>query len=191
MPKYNNIYPPPQREVTGEEPVTVAEFKNYARLEGFIDTDASTADSLSDFDFDDDLIADMITTAREILEKQSGLILIPSTVTVFFTNLIGGVELPGPMDDFDTLTNCHGSALSSWTLFGGDFKIVKSPKEADLTAVYDAGYGNTELPALPEGIKLDILRLVFFLYVNRGDVPGAVNYASSLCKSYSRNTWLK
>src|SRR5687768_16831997 len=89
------------KDVTDEsdisvEPVTVDEFKDYLRLEGYIDTDESTADSLSDFDFDDGLIADIIKAARIKTEKKYNVSLVAKTLEVVITNMCGMQELPFP-----------------------------------------------------------------------------------------------
>ena len=52
-----------------EEPVTLQEMKDYLRLEGFVDEEESTTESLSDFTFDDTLINTMISAARQKIEK--------------------------------------------------------------------------------------------------------------------------
>jgi hypothetical protein len=64
------------------EPVTVQEVKNYLRLEGFIDSSESIS---SEFNDDDVLIANLITSARERLEEFTGLSFIPKTWQIEFT----------------------------------------------------------------------------------------------------------
>src|SRR5688572_22287727 len=100
------------------EPVTVAEFKNYALLEGFQDVEDSTP---VDFDGDDDLIEMLIAGARESVEKFTGLSLVSKTLTVMLTNLAGGVLLPGaPIGDITSLTDEDGDEITDYTVLGND-----------------------------------------------------------------------
>lgn len=191
MPKFNAILSIKDVTTTStvsDEPVTVQECKDYMRLEGFVDTDESTADSLSDFDLDDGLILDLITTARELFERNTNTHLIPKTLEVYFTNLIGRIELPGPVGEITELLDCDGTEIEAtgYEVKGNVWKFLKCPKYQDMTITYEAGYGNTGCPALPEGIKLELKRLVFYLYVNRGDDAGIQRYASQLAKPYRR-----
>lgn len=169
------------------EPVTVQEMKDYMRLEGFVDVDESTTDALSDFDLDDTLIGESISAARELIEMKTGLVLIPKTIEVVFTNLCGGQELPGPVGTLTILLDSSGDSMdvADVELVGNKFKSMRSPLGADMIATYEAGYGRTGLP-LPKLIKADIMRVCFYLYQNRGDQKSIDEYTSFLSFSYSR-----
>lgn len=174
-----------------DEPVTTQELKDYLRLEGFTDTNESTSDSLSDFDYDDDLIDEIITAARESMEQYSGIILVPKTIEVVFSNEKGRIELPGPVGEIsEALDDCgNGITLTDLKLVGNVWKYVKWPCYRDMVWTYAAGYGTDDLPALPKAIKLDIMRLAAYLYIHRGDDPAIQVYASQLAKKYKRNPW--
>jgi hypothetical protein len=195
MPKFNAILS--VNDVTTESgspelPVSVQAVKDYMRIEGFVDSDESTSESLSDFDLDDTLITQMIWTAVELLERYTGTHLTAKTLEVYFTNMIGRQELPGPVGEITELLDSNGNEITSgsYEVVGNVWKFLKCPKYEDMTITYEAGYGNTGCPVLPEGLKLEIKRLVFYLYVNRGDDSGVQRYASQLAKPYSRKTWL-
>ena len=58
------------------EPVTLQEMKDFMRLEGFEDNDASGE---LPFISDDDMIEELITSARELLEIHTGRSIVPHT----------------------------------------------------------------------------------------------------------------
>src|SRR6187399_2539439 len=89
----------------GNEPVTLQEVKDYLRLEGYVDDDESTSDDLSDFDFDDTLIEQMITAAREQMEKISASSIVNKTWQAVINNY-RKLELPkGPVQSIVSLEN--------------------------------------------------------------------------------------
>lgn len=170
-----------------DEPVTDQEVKDFLRLEGFTDADESTSESLSDFDFDDDLITEQITAAREFIERKTGTHLIPKTLEVVFTNGLGLQELPGPVGEITTLTDDNGNdVLSQVKTVGNTWKLLKCPCLEYMTATYEAGYGNDNCPALPTALKQEILRCAAWFYLNRDGKP----YVSQVAAKYSRNVWL-
>lgn len=137
------------------EPVTVAEFKNYAK----IDTGS----------LDDTIIADLITTAREQCEDYSGLSIINRTVTAILNNSCGGIFLPYcPYIAMISARDSDGNIIdpANYTISGLLFPQLISPNDDRITLVYTAGYG---LP--PSRIKTAILQQTFFLYENRGENP--------------------
>lgn len=168
----------------GNEPVTLSEVKEYLRLEGYIDTDESTADTLSDFDFDDDLINDMITASRQMMERHTNLSLIPKRLEVVVTNLCGMIELPyGPVDDIVSLYDEEGDEIEAddYTIIGNTWKFLKEPCYENMTITYDAGY-----VTLPASMKLDLLRLIAYMYENRGDDPAIDRFSFQIAIKYAR-----
>lgn len=167
----------------GVEPVTLAEVKNYLRLEGFIDTDESTSDDLSDFEFDDILIEDVIMPgARQMMERMTGLSLIPKTLEAIITNLCSMIEIPqGPVREVTELSDEGGTEIVSYTLIGN--KFLKSPTYANMTITYEAGY-----ITLPAAIKLDLLRIIAYMYENRGDDASIDSFTAQIASKYSRNS---
>lgn len=174
-----------------EYPVTVDEVKDYVRLEGYVDDNESTSDELSNFDFDDTLIASDIKTAFEYFEKICWLSLRPKTIQWSFTNLCGGVHFPyGPHGDVVELLDCNGDEITSdnYKIVGQVFKRLKYPCYEDMSISMNVGYGTTGLPELPEPIRKDIIRLVAYIYENRGDDASIEKFASQLAKVYSKKS---
>jgi uncharacterized phiE125 gp8 family phage protein len=164
----------------------VNEVKNYLRLEGFIDSSDSIP---SDFDDDDALIADLITSARERIEEFTGLSLVPKTWEIEFTNLAGGFEIPfGPVNTILNVKDDEGDSIST-----DDFdvslngRILKNPKYENMTMLYEAGYTD-----LPKGLKDAMYKEVAYRYINRGDEnkEGMSREAMNLASRYKTVNWL-
>lgn len=175
-----------------DDPITLQEVKDYMRLEGFTDVEDSTSDELSDFDFDDDLINDLIPAAVELLEESCSLSLKPKTLEVVLTNLRGRIELPrGPIGEITEVLDSEGEAvdLDDIETVGNVWKFVRYPCWSDMVWTYEAGYGGADTPELPKAIKTDLLRLVTFMYLNRGDKERRA-FSLQLASKYSRRTWL-
>lgn len=178
-------------ESTGdfEYPVSIEEVKEYLRLEGFIDIDESTADDLADFDFDDPLIASLIKSSFQYFEKTCWLSLRPKTLQWSFTNLAGNVHFPyGPHADIIELLDDDGTEITSdnYKVVGITFKRLRYPCYKDMTISMNVGYGTEGLPELPEPLRQDIVRLVAYMYENRGDNHAIEKFASQLASVYSK-----
>jgi hypothetical protein len=149
-----------------EEPVSIQEFKDYMRLEGYIDTDESTADELSDFDFDDSLIAKVLKRSRIKVEKKYNVSLMPKTLEVVITNLCGMQELPyPPIGDVISLYQEDGTTeilAANYTVIGNSNKYLKEPLQKNMVITYDTGVADDDY-------NQEILRLAAYLYENRGD----------------------
>ncbi len=172
-----------------EEPVSLDEMKDYLRLEGYVDDDESTSDDLSDFDFDDRLLADLIRAAREQIEKISGSTIIPKTWQAVINNYVM-YELPkGPIGAIISLYDKDGVEITStdYHIIGldGGRKFIKTPRQCELTITYEAGYTD-----LPYSLKVDIMRLTAYMYENRGDDAGINKFASQLAGKYRREGWI-
>ena len=165
------------------EPVTLTEVKSYMRLEGFQDVGESQATS---FDDDDTLIETLIVSARKRLEKLYGISIIPKTLRATITNLAGDIEIPqGPVISITSLRDRYGNLIVSdnYTVVGDDFQTLEDPCYEKMVMVYEAGYTDC-----PEELKIEIMRMVTYLFENRGDkeMKGYVFQTGH----YSRNTWL-
>ena len=173
----------------GNEPVTLQEVKDYLRLEGYIDDDESTSDSLSDFDFDDSLIEDIIIPgARQLMEKCTGLSLIPKTLRVTLYNSSGNMEIPfGPVRSIVSLYDSNEVELldTFYTTNGGAFLRLGYPKYKGMVMTYEAGY-----ITLPKSLKLEMLRLCAYMYENRGDDQSINKFAYQISGKYIRDGWL-
>lgn len=170
-----------------EEPVSIEEMKDYLRLEGYIDTDESTADELSSFDFDDVLLADMIKGSRQMMEEVAGISMIPKTLEAVLTNMCGMQEIPfGPVGDIVSLYQDDGTTeilAANYTIVGNLWKYIKEPTYKNMIITYETGYDK-----LPRGLKLDLMRLVAYMYENRGEDQDVQKFAFQLAMKYSRNS---
>jgi len=169
-----------------EEPVSIEEMKDYLRLEGYIDFDESTSDNLSNFTGDDALLADLIRGARELVEEKAGITIVAKTWETVLTNQCGMIEIPyGPVLDIISLTDEDGNDISStsYKIVGNKWKYLKHPCFKNMTITYTAGFDQ-----MPVAIKIDIMRIVAYLYEYRGDEEGAGKMAYKLSSKYSRNT---
>jgi uncharacterized phiE125 gp8 family phage protein len=190
MNKYNHIHDviDVSTDSTPTEPVTVQEAKDWMRLEGFIDTDDSTA---SDFDDDDTIIEMLIVSARKRLEEYTGLSFIPKTFEAEIDNLAGYIELPyGPVTAITSLVDADDTDSPAteldYTTTNGLSKL-KTPQQANLLVTYEAGYQTT-----PEWVKNAILTEVAYRYMNRGDEEkkGVCHDAKIICSPYLTG-WLQ
>lgn len=169
------------------EPVTLEEAKEYMMIEGFQDTDDSTP---VDFDDDNTLIENIITSSREAVEKFTGLSLISKTLTVTLTNKAGMIELPyGPIGDITSLSDQDGTAISTdnYTIIGTKFKRLKSPLYENMVIVYECGY---DVADVPESLRQAILIEVLYRYENRGNETVLSKAARAKANPYRRNLWL-
>lgn len=168
------------------EPLTVNEVKNYLRLEGFID---STESLSSDYDDDDDLISDLITSARERLEEYTGLSFIPKTFEIEFTNLSGNFEIPfGPVNQILNVKDDEGDSISTDNFdISLNGRLFKHPNYENMTMQYECGYAN-----LPKGLKDAMYKEVAYRYINRGDenVDGLSREAMVIASKYKTANWI-
>jgi len=148
-------------EQTSTEPVTVQQVKNWLRLEGFIDDSESLS---TDFEDDDIIIADLITSARQRLEAWTGLSFIPKSYKIEFTNLAGYFNIPfGPVTEITSLKLAEGEdELEYTTTFNN--KSLKTPCYENMVMEYDAGY-----VTLPKGLKDALLSEIAYRYEHRGE----------------------
>lgn len=157
---------------------------------------ASGNASGDEFDFDDDLIEELITSAREGIEKFTGRSLVQHTWKVLVTNLAGDIELPysngmtsndsGPI--LDEILDCNGDEIDigDYKVIGTEFKFLQSPYQEKMTITY------TVNPTVPKRLKQAIMRDVAYHYENRNDEPGELaKQAIVLASSFKRvATWL-
>lgn len=171
MPNNQNIYWD-IKDITTEsgidEPVTLGEMKDYLRLEGFVDEDESTTESLSDFDFDDTLISSFITAARKRAEKYCGISIVFHTWKDCFTNGAGDIEFRyGPIQSITSLAYKDDGTVvdeDNYETTGFDFQTLDTVYSDKMILIYDAGYEE-----VPEEISLAIKQMVAYWYKNRAD----------------------
>jgi hypothetical protein len=162
------------------EPVSLTEVKNYMRLDGFVDDGESTFDD----DFDDSLLEIMIPAARQYFEESCGLSLIRKTFEAVLVNLCGRIEIPyGPIVSVTTLLDSEGVEITDYVTTGNMWKNLISPCYKDMTITYEAGY-----ETIPPAMKLDLLRLIVYMYENRGEDSNIKEFSSQLTSKWSRKT---
>lgn len=159
------------------EPVSVSEFKNYSRLESFEDDLGSTANIANTTD--DDLIEDLLVSAREDLEAFTGRAFIPKEIRVTVTNLAGMQELPcppiGDMSalyygwDFEEDGESAENNIADLVLSGSERKHIVSPCDERIVIDYSCGYGRGDTPRLPRRLKMAILVEALYRYEHRGE----------------------
>lgn len=158
------------------EPVTLQEAKDYCRV-------TTTAD--------DALITNMITEAREAIERVAGLSLIPKTAVVFFKNNQGNFELPyGPVKNISEIYDVRQSqviATTQYLLVGSQYPSLVYPTYDILRATYTTGFD-----VVPKDLKIAILDQINYSYENRGvdsfhyDYKGICEKAMRACQRHSR-----
>lgn len=166
--RYNHIYLVEnidEESAPASEPVTLQEVKDYIRLEGFTPDDDSPS---SGFDFDDDLINDLISEGRRRVEKYTGVSLIPKRLQVFLLNQAGMIELPGPVTGAIVITKENSDVIADtdYKLIGTQFPKLVTQFDYRLRLDYTAGYNPT---TIPEGLKTAIKAYAAYAYEHRGD----------------------
>lgn len=133
------------------EPVDLQEVKDWATI---------------DFDDHDALLSDMITGARQDIEKETNLALVPKSISM-------EVEA---MYDEEPVSLPYASTVSAVTLTDLDTEEVLASDEykirgGTLRPNYSGSYSIafTETPQVPMGLKEAIKMLVAYRYNNRGD----------------------
>jgi len=157
----------------GSEIVTLAEAKNYIRIE----TDA-----------DDLLIVNMIVQARTIIENYISRDIMPKSRSYFQDKVTGQIELPfGPNRVISSITS-KGVALTAddYEIKGLDKEVIKFNEYLeDVQINYDTLGLNDEF------LRQGILQMVSTLYDNRSDISfdsinAIPNSAKMLVSSYRK-----
>lgn len=148
----------------------------------------TNATGIFNFTNDDDLLREMITAARELIEEKSGLSLVFHTWEAWLTNLCGMQEIPyGPIIGSPVVKDSLGNTLT-FTVAGNLWKYLLSPMYKNIVLTYNAGYGDVLTAPLPKAIKMDIMRVVAYMYENRGEDAKISEFVWQLSSKYSRNT---
>lgn len=129
------------------EPVTLQEAKDYMRI-------SSNAE--------DDLIEELITSARERIEKFTGLSLGEKTLRAYWFYFHVPSEIPyGPVTLINSVVDDNDVALE-YTARGLQYKVLEAYSTQGLVIEYEAGFA-----VAPKGLKLAILKQVSTDYENR------------------------
>lgn len=160
------------------EPVTLAEVKDYLRLQGFTSDESGE----QEFDFDDSLLEDMISEGREWVEKYTGQYLVSRTLTIVLLNQAGYFELPGPKTGDLTLYDEDDVEIDTdnYTIIGTTYPKIKTCFDDQITAIYEAG----ETSAWGQNA---IKAYVAWAYENRGDeAAGSPERAAAICRPHRK-----
>lgn len=150
--------------VTFDEPVTVAEAKNYLRSEGFL----NETGSLDEFSMDDTLIEELITAARESVEKWNEISIVTKGLRAVITNCAGGVFIPqGPVNAISSFKDKDGVDITDYVLNGIKFPQIQCPNKERMVIEYVAGYTQ-----VPKTLKVAILKQIAWDYEHRADETG-------------------
>lgn len=147
--------------VTGTEPVTATEVKNYLKV---------------DFSNDDTLIADLITGIREQIELFTGLSLVVKTIEYFDEVIDDEIKLPYPEHDAITEVKINDVVTDAYIKTGLTQFIIK-PTVISVNDANDYGIKITYTTkgTCPKGIKIEILKAIDEKYRNRGNTfEGAI-----------------
>ena len=129
------------------EPVTLQEAKDYMRI-------SSNAE--------DDLIEELITSARERIEKYTGLSLGLKTLKAYWFYFHIPAEIPyGPVTAINSVVDDNDVELE-YTARGLQYKTLEAYSTQGLAIEYEAGFA-----VCPKGLKLAILKQVSTDYENR------------------------
>lgn len=158
----------------GQEPVSIDNAKAYCRVDPGISNPAQ-----------DQLFAYWITAARQAIEHNTGLSLVPKSVVAYLQNPQGNMELPfGPVTSTPVYLDQGSNVITFSQVNGSQFPSIVDTFDY-CQASYQAGYTNDNIP---DEIRIAILNQVVSWYENRGDEAIANMPASvlSICQKYSR-----
>jgi len=129
----------------GSEPVDSAEVKLWAKIENTED---------------DTIVSALITAARKVCEKFSGVGFISRTITMNIENCNGGFNLPyGPVTVDPTAIDADGNTVTLTYQFGQ----IQEPF-GKMMVTYTAGHST-----LPDDLKAALKAQITFMYDNRGE----------------------
>jgi len=134
------------------EPVTVSEAKSFMKIT---------------FSTDDTIIQGLITSARMLLEKFTGVSFGAKSYTVTMEVNDCWIDLPyGPVDSIDLITRINGLGSTEGFIDGIDFELVGGRIQTIQKGILQIEYSTAF--TVNEDLKTDIKRLVAFMYSNRG-----------------------
>jgi hypothetical protein len=147
----------------GEEPVSLAEAKLFARVDGG-DEDA--------------LVSALVAAARLHVESLTGRALVTETWRLVLSG-VAGLVVPLPVVPAAALLDAPEGAVLQ-----GDSVLLATPHSGALTVDYTAGYGDAE--DVPADLKQAVLTLVAYWYEHRDSVTTSPVGFERLVASYRR-----
>lgn len=171
MVAYNRVLDIQFNEESVTEPVTLAEAKDFCRV------DIST---------DDSLITQLITTARLMCEAYTGVGFVEHQAVAVLLNENGGMYIPyGPTGTINSVTDSAGETLvldTDYEISGNQFKRFVTAFTEEITIDYSTGY-----VTLPEALKSAMLNQIYYLYDNRSEAASDMSpIAKMILNPYKR-----
>ena len=189
------------------------------RIDATADTDVVSVKEVKDWgkipgDAEDDIIADLIKSCRELQEQWTMRSYIQKTLTAHWDQIEGfQIELPyGPVKSITSIKRVYADGTLSDTLTAGtdyfisgmDFKVVNLYKrwssaggqiQVGMRVVYVTGHGSeTGENPIPEPLKETVLRHVITDYDMRDDLEQSqtvlYDWVKEALAPYRRETWL-
>ncbi|SHK68677.1 head-tail connector protein [Halomonas caseinilytica] len=160
-----------------EEPITLAEAKTQARI---------------DHDHEDDFVASLIATARDVAEQRLGRALITQTWEQRGLPRDGVIELRRwPAIEVVSVEDAAGElAPEAWKAEVGEFPEVRliNYQGGPVTVTYTAGYGDAA-DDVPESIRRWMFVAVATMYEHReaevtGTIVSSLGYVDNLLECY-------
>lgn len=168
------------KSVTGSEPITLQEAKDWMRVDG---------------DADDSLITSLITQSRELAEEYLNISIAQTTLVLDATARVELLLPYGPVQTITSVTDQEGHDVDyTWNEFyikfdQGTYSVTGgSALYVDTITTYDSG-----LAVIPAGLKLGLLEFIAWLYENRGDTSKfmmALYQNQNLQPYRSNNVWI-
>lgn len=167
-------------EILGHEPVTLQEAKQYCRID-------------SDYEGDDALITDLISSARSAIEMWANISIVEKRIQVF-SDTDRTLWLPrSPVIQIENIEDVDGTPIEFNNSIRNKVKVHHS---GGYYVTYRAGFD-----PLPPDIKMAVLKQVSTDYDNRENFVinsnsmqltgiDLSNSAKNLVQPYSRNLWL-
>ncbi len=177
------------------EPVSITEVKLFCKIAGTTE---------------DTLLTSLIKSARQAIENYTGLAFAKKTVitTYDLLSLNNIIELPvQPVSSVDSVKLVNLKGDETLLTLNDDYYIIDAPwtkikigniyasAGVILKVEYTVGYGAPDCPALPEALKLSVLKEIATQYERREDiieVAGQVmdNNSRKLADSFRIKLWL-
>lgn len=179
------------------EPVDISTVKDFCRID-------------ADYDGENATLLTLQTSARELIEGFLSLSLAPKTIVVQYAG--GKLSLPyGPHSEIISVKDTDGNTITDYIVQGLDFKTIDTGASGftffyPISGCYptiecSGGYSGTRINVtvsvgyttdnMPNVLKLAILRLVDYMYQNRGSVISSLpEDIKRDIKRYSRNSIL-
>ena len=158
-----------KQTVTGSEPLTSTEVKNYLKI---------------DFTTDDTLIGTLITGVREQIEEFTGLALVAKTIEYFDDEIPEEIKLPYPEHLSIEEVKFNNEVSTAYVKTGLTQFIIKPTTITVNTDSDDYGvYIKYKTSGVcPQAIKNEMLKLLDEKYRNRGNTfEGAISDLSENC----------